>query len=86
MCLSHCGCGHRSILRWVIGLAILSIVFCAGFKLGQLRSVWREYGGMGWERGYGNGYPMMRGARGYYGGYGSPADQTDYTGTTTTQK
>ena len=90
MCLSHCGCGHKSILRWVIGLVILGIVFCAGFKLGQLRGAWYGYGGemMGWGRGNwgGYGYPMMRGARGYYGGYGLPTDQTDYTETTTTQK
>ncbi len=62
----HHGCGHKSLLWWLIALAIGAIVFCAGVKVGEMKAF---YGGWGYSQGYpsmmnGWGYGMMRGWNG----------------------
>lgn len=69
---SDCGCNHKSLLCWVVGLVILMMVFCAGFKLGQWSSFFHAYkqdyygyqsnGMMRWNN---PGYGMMRGWTNY---------------------
>ncbi len=68
-CGGHGGCchgwGHKSLLRVVLAALVLSFVFCAGVKFGEMKAL---YGGWGYERG-GYGYPvMMNGGLNY--GYG----------------
>ncbi len=62
-CGSHRGCGHKSLLWWLIALVVGIIIFCTGVKVGVLKSY---YGGWGYNQGYpammgGWGYGMMRG-------------------------
>ena len=76
----HHGCGHKSLVWWLVALAIGAIVFCAGYSLGILRGY---MGGWGYQGGYpnmmyyGGGYGMMRGWNGV-----SPLNQA----VTTSQK
>lgn len=76
-CGGHHGCGHKSLVWWLIALAIGAIVFCAGYRLGILRGY---MGGWGFQGGYpnmmyyGGGYGMMRGWNGVV-----PASQTAVT-------
>ncbi len=61
-CMMHGGCG-RHWLKWLLGIIILLVVFCAGFKLGALFSFW--------GRGYRSEVPvryMMSGWGGRTGG------------------
>ncbi len=73
----HHGCGHKSLVWWLIALAIGVIVFCAGYKLGVLRGY---MGGWGYYQG---GYPAMMNGWGYgmmRGWSGTvPASQTAVT-------
>lgn len=41
-----CGWGHKSVWCWLIGLVVLIIVFCTGYKLGVLRGYFGGYYGM----------------------------------------
>lgn len=73
-----CECGHKKLLCWAIGFAVLVIVFCIGVKVGQLQTYLRAFYGqdyygyrpstmMRWNNDYnqedGYGYGMMRGWR-----------------------
>ena len=68
-CGHMCGFGSRHILRWVLGILIISWVFCIGMKIGELKS---ELMGGGYYSGYGNhmirygAMPMMYGTAGAY--------------------
>lgn len=56
------GCrGRHHLLRWILGIAILAIVFSAGIKLGEFKERMAEVYGNG--GGYSTGYNMMQ--RGY---------------------
>jgi len=89
-----CGhdCGHKSLLCWSIGFVVLVIVFCTGFKLGELKSYFRnfyEQDGYGYDyqtrgmmRYQNGGYGMMRGWRNT--GYYAPSEQVLPETTTTT--
>lgn len=90
-----CGdCGHRRLLCWAIGLVVLMIVFCAGFKLGELKAYFHSYYGQdyyGYQTGgmmrwgypnNGYGYGMMGNWRNYDGVL--PAEQTVSEATTAT--
>lgn len=65
-----CGGWHKHLwLRWLLGLIILGIVFCIGFKIGEFKASFENewFGGFG---GAGYGYRMMQGRSGnmfYYG-------------------
>ncbi|MGC9610925.1 MAG: hypothetical protein ABSE68_01775 [Minisyncoccia bacterium] len=63
----HRGCcgGKHHILRWILGLAILAVVFCGGFKLGVI--VGSINGGFGYSN-HGGYRMMLRG--GDYNAYG----------------
>ena len=66
-----CGGGQRA-LRWILGIIILLIVFCLGWKLGEISSFLRGgyYGmGPGMMQEYGNPYYYGYGP-GMMGGYG----------------
>jgi|GEM_PF-3402971 len=57
-----CNCGghgyHRHfVLRWILGIILLAVVFCLGFKLGFLHANMYGYGGYGDHH---RDYPMMR--------------------------
>jgi len=52
-CCSGRGCWYRAI-RWIIGIAIILIVFCFGMMIGELKGE------------FGRGYRMMHAP--YYGG------------------
>jgi hypothetical protein len=53
MCASHGGfndrwmCGHHHFLalRIILGLVILAIVFCVGFKMGEFKGIYGDYYG-----------------------------------------
>ena len=82
---STCGCDHKSLLCWFIGFIVLVIVFCAGYKLGELKSYFK-YSYYGYETS-----PMMRWGQRGYGmmpgwKYYDSATQPTTTDTTTTQK
>ena len=72
-CCGHCcGMGHMHgmggkyhLLRWLLGVAIIIIVFWMGFKLGEFKGYFANSDGY-YGRGFGHG--MM-----YFG-----ADNTDY--------
>ena len=70
-CFSH-GCWMR-VIRWILGIAIILIVFGFGVMIGQLRgelgrsSGYRMMHSSYYGGGYGGGYPMMQ------GGYGGAA-------------
>jgi len=74
-CFGH-SCWHH-VIRWILGIAIIIIVFCFGVMIGQLKGAFESsgyrmmrtsyYGG-----GYGNAYPMMQGQN----GYAAPATQS----------
>ncbi len=73
-CFMHGGC-RRRWLRWLIGIIVLAIVFCAGFKLGAMFSFWgggyREMPVRYMMRGGGGSrypVPMMYGWNGNYSG------------------
>jgi hypothetical protein len=66
----HCG-GRYHILRWVLGIAILAIVFGAGIKLGEFKERMPGIYGNG---GYNTGYNMMQ------RGYGNTPDAYYYRG------
>lgn len=84
-----CGYGHgHRLLRLLLGLLILGIVFCIGFKMGEFRG---EYGG-GFEGQYGRhmmkGYgPMMyQASPGYPGGMMGNSSIPMMNATTTPKK
>ncbi len=85
MCPYGCGCGwshgHRAF-RIIIGIIILLVVFWVGVKVGEFRTIVREYNGYGSRGGYSAGYrPMGRMMGG--GGYGVPGQApAAATGTT----
>jgi len=65
-CCGHChthGMGGKyHLLRWVLGIAIIIIVFWLGFKLGEFKGYFDDYG---YGRGYfGRGMMMNYGADG----------------------
>jgi hypothetical protein len=59
-CGAH-GCKH-CLLYWLFGLLVLVIVFCLGFKLGELKSNYEGGRSGGYTRygGYGGTLPMMQ--------------------------
>ncbi len=63
-CGGHMGWGRKSWVHWVLGLVVLIIVFCMGYKLGVLRGY---FGGWGYMGGYGR--PMMY-RTGSFNGFG----------------
>jgi hypothetical protein len=86
---SDCGCNHKSLLCWVVGLVILMIIFCAGYKLGQwsiyFHSYKQDYYGYqtsGMMRRENPGYGMMRGLRNYQ--ITAPDEQPNLLPATTT--
>jgi hypothetical protein len=59
-----CGSGRHFLIRWLLGLAILAIVFAVGVKIGEFKQEMRgTYGDRFGRHGF-YGYRMM-------GGYGS---------------
>ena len=60
-CVGHCG-GKHVILRWVLGVAILAIVFSVGVKIVEFKN---SIEGGGYYGGFGR-HQMM------WGGYGDP--------------
>ena len=64
-CGSHMGCSHKRWVCWVLGLVVLIIVFCTGYKLGVLRGYLGSWGHMG---GYGR--PMMMYRTGSFDNFG----------------
>ena len=72
-CCGHChthGMGGKyHLLRWVLGVAIILIVFWLGFKLGEFKGYFGSYDGSYFGRGYGRGMMMN---------YFEPGDNTYY--------
>ncbi len=68
-CYGH-SCWHH-VIRWILGIAIIVIVFSFGIMIGELKASFTE----------GFGYPMMR-VSSYGGGYGAayPMMQNGYNG------
>lgn len=52
-CHGHMGCGLKMhhLLRYVLMLVLLSIVFCFGFKAGEMKGEIGRYHGFGGDRG-----------------------------------
>ena len=67
-CGHYCGFGGRHILRWILGIIIITWVFSLGMKFGEFKSVFGgEYGGYGYNRMMRvQSMPMMYGAGGVY--------------------
>src|SRR5206468_6709926 len=65
-CGHYCGFRGGHILRWVLGILIITWIFSIGMKVGELKSYLEggEYGGYAHMR-Y-NVMPMMGGNAGYY--------------------
>ena len=40
-CGKNCMCGHRHLTKWLVRIAIVLIVFCLGFMMGELRGMLR---------------------------------------------
>lgn len=60
-----CGGGYR-ILHWILGIIILLIVFCVGWKLGEISSFMRGEGYYGMMQQYENPYYYGSGMMGGY--------------------
>lgn len=59
-CGNMCGFGGRHLLRWFLGILIITWVFSIGMKFGELKA-----GIEGYSYGYGHrAMPMMYGAQG----------------------
>ena len=64
--MGGCCCGHGGwyrVIRWVLGIAIIMIVFCFGMMIGQLKGELgsgRRMMRMPSYGGYGRAYPMMQ--------------------------
>ncbi len=59
MCMSGwcgCGCHRHAVARWVLGILLITFIFCAGFWFGNMAAIFRYSG-------YGDGYGMMHGYR-----------------------
>ncbi len=61
-CGHNCGFGRGHILRWILGIIIITWVFCIGMKMGEIKAYLEASG-----YGYSNHYkyrvmPMMGGA------------------------
>ncbi len=60
-CGGNCGCGHhhKHMMKWLIKIALLVIVFCFAFKMGELKGMLEARGFGGYRYGpammYGNG-------------------------------
>ncbi len=60
-CGNMCGFGGRHMLRWILGIIIITWIFCIGMKVGELKaSLDQSYFGYGHSRVM----PMMYGAQG----------------------
>ena len=62
-CFGH-SCWHH-VIRWILGIAIIIIVFCFGVMIGQLKGAFESSGYRMMRRsyyggGYGMSYPMMQ--------------------------
>ena len=73
-----CGCHRHAVARWVLGILLITFIFCAGFWFGNMAAVFR-YSGYGDGYGYGmhsRYYPNMMqwNDQGY--GYGARTDNT----------
>lgn len=55
MCGNMCGFSGRHILRWILGIIIITWVFCIGMKMGELKAYLEQSGS-----GYGHRYMMYR--------------------------
>lgn len=74
-CGNMCGLGGRHLLRWILGIIIITWVFSIGMRIGQLTAfVGGDYG----MHGYGRTMPMMYGWQGGSGNVlytqGTPAE------------
>lgn len=72
-CGNMCGFGGRHLLRWFLGIIIITWVFSIGMKMGEIKA---ELGNS-YSHGYGRTMPMM------HGGYNSGAGNMMYTVDTT---
>jgi hypothetical protein len=77
-CFGHGG--WYRVVRWILGIAIILIVFGFGVMIGELKGeLGRSYGHrmMGNYGGnYGRMYPMMQNGSGYGGMTGTPSTKT----------
>ena len=70
-CGNMCGFGRYHILRWVLGIVIISWIFCIGVKFGEFKASIEGSG-------YGYGYNHMRISPMMGGATWSNADDTVY--------
>lgn len=68
-CGNMCGFGGRHLLRWFLGIIIITWVFSIGMKMGEIKAEL----GSSYGHGYGRAMPMM------YGGYNSGAGNMMYS-------
>lgn len=72
MCGNMCGFSGRHVLRWVLGIIIITWVFCIGMKFGELKAYLEQSGyGYGYRhmqvRTFNGGMPMMNATWGQAG-------------------
>lgn len=61
-CGHSCGFGRGHIIRWILGILIITWVFCIGMKIGELKA-YLEASGFGYASHYNyRAMPMMGGA------------------------